>query len=332
MSLERFTLVVARLHNQKALFATDVGSGLVSRPKTLPCRYFYDEEGSALFEEICKLPEYYPTRTEREILEVRAGEIVALVASPLTLVELGSGSAEKTRLLIESILGRQATLRYIPIDISQDALKQSSQRLVEDYRRIEIDAIAGDYQEGLGRLPMASDGTRLILWLGSNVGNFHRDEAAKMLRRVAAKMGERDRLLVGIDLRKNRQILEPAYDDSQGVTARFNLNLLARINHELGGRFDLSTFHHRAVYDENIGRIEMYLVSDRAQQVHIDALGMDVSFAAGEAIHTEDSYKYSPAEIDALAEAAGLAVAGQWFDQRRWFSETMFVHQCARLP
>jgi L-histidine N-alpha-methyltransferase len=312
-------------NGHRSAFACDVEVGLTTSPKRLPCRYFYDEHGSLLFEEICRLPEYYLTRTERQILHERASEIAALFPEEIALVELGSGSATKTRLLIEAFLEVHRTLRYVPIDISPTILEESSHALLRDYPRLEIMAVAAKYEEGLVQLQSETDRPKLILWLGSNVGNLDREEAAGFLGRVRETMTPRDRVLVGIDMRKERTVLERAYDDAQGVTARFNLNLLARINRDLGGHFDLSAFRHRAIYHEEQGRVEMYLESLRSQQVRIDRLDLDVSFAAGELIHTENSYKYSSEEITALARSANLRLDRQWFDADRRFSVNLFA-------
>ncbi len=322
---QRFRLIATSASNRLAALARDVRQGLTATPKHLPCCYFYDAEGSLLFEEICQLPEYYLTRAEREIVEAQAGEIARQFATNVTLVELGGGSAVKTRLVIEAFLRRQETLRYVPIDICSAMLEKSALRLVEDYPGLEILAIAAEYREGLRHLQAETKRSKLILWLGSNVGNFHRPEAADFLREVREPMTAGDGLLIGIDLRKDRTVLERAYDDAQGVTADFNLNLLARINHELGGHFDRDAFQHRAVYDEEQGRIEMYLVSRHAQRVRIDNLDLEISLQAGEAIHTENSYKYSPAEIEALASAAGLRVSAQWFDSQQRFSLSLMA-------
>jgi dimethylhistidine N-methyltransferase len=312
-------------NGHRSAFAYDVEVGLTASAKRLPCRYFYDEQGSLLFEEICGLPEYYLTRTERRILEERAGEIAALFPEEIALVELGSGSATKTRLVIEAFLKAHRTLRYVPIDISPTILEESSRGLLRDYPRLEIAAVAAKYEEGLLRLQAETDRPKLILWLGSNVGNLDREEAAGFLRAVRETMAPRDRLLVGIDMRKEQAVLERAYDDSRGVTARFNLNLLGRINRELGGRFDLSTFQHRAVYNEPAGRVEIYLDSRLAQRVWIEGLDLEVPFAAGESIHTENSYKYSRQEIGDLAGAAGLRLERQWMDVQGWFSVNLFA-------
>jgi len=323
--LERFTLIAPEAENHSDEFAREVEAGLTGLPKSLSCRYFYDREGSLLFEAICELPEYYLTRTEGEILLEHASEIASRFSTDTTLVELGSGSAAKTRILLEAFLSRSDELRYVPVDISHTMLEESSLTLLEEYAHLEIVAIAGEYHDGLRQLRAVVEGPKLILWLGSNVGNFERAEAARFLRRVQDTMSPSDRLLVGIDLRKDRAILEKAYDDSQGITAQFNLNILARINCELGGHFDLEAFRHRAVYNEEIGRIEMYLVSTRAQRVAIDQLDLEVQFAAGEAVHTENSYKYSFVEIEALAAAAGLRLQRQWLDAGCRFSVNLFA-------
>ena len=321
----RLRLIEGGRGRDLAALAGDVRSGLTSSPKRLPCRYFYDREGSLLFEAICRLPEYYLPQAERESLLTSAAEIVSCCPPGAVLIELGSGSATKTRILIEALLLRQEALRYIPIDISRTTLEESSRDLLRDYPALDVTAIACEYQEGLARLNGDADAPKLILWLGSNIGNLDRAEAAHFLGRVGGLMSPADRLLVTIDLRKDRAILHRAYDDSRGVTARFNLNLLARINRELGGHFDLEMFRHQAVYNEERGRIEMYLVSNRSQSVSIDGLGIEVPFAEGEAIHTEDSYKYSLPEIVALAETAGLLVERQWFDGDRHLSVNLLA-------
>jgi dimethylhistidine N-methyltransferase len=317
--MPRFRLVELTGGDPVADFAQDVAAGLTAQPKHLSCRYFYDGEGSRLFEAICELPEYYLTRAETEILKRHASEIASLFPDEVTVVELGSGNAVKTRLLLEAILpGRQ--VRYVPIDICRPVLEQSAADLLQRFPSLEILAIAAEYYEGLRQLRSGSDRPRLIVWLGSNIGNFTREEAASFLGRIRDTMTPADRMLVGVDLRKDRTVLEAAYDDAAGVTADFNLNLLARINHELNANFDMHAFQHRAIYNEDLGRIEMYLVSTRAQSVTIGRVGLMARFAAGETIHTENSYKYSLAEINAVATAAGLQNQGFWQDTAGRFS------------
>jgi L-histidine N-alpha-methyltransferase len=321
----RLTFVAGNTSNRLAAFARDVRKGLTANPKTLPCCYFYDGEGALLFEEICTLPEYYLTRAEHEILAARADELVSRFGDAPTLVELGSGSSAKTRLLIEACLSRHGKLCYVPIDICSTMLEQSARRLMEEYPHLEIHAVAAEYRDGLRHLAALETGPRLILWLGSNVGNFHRDDAVHFLREVRATMALADALLVGIDLRKDRAVLEQAYNDTQGITAEFNLNLLVRINRELGGHFDLDAFQHQAIYHEDLGRIEMYLLSKMDHHVSVDNLDLQVALAAGEAIHTENSYKYSCSEIESLAVASGFRITSQWFDEHRQFSVTLLA-------
>jgi L-histidine N-alpha-methyltransferase len=321
----RLSRITTSTSNRLAAFARDVRDGLTAHPKHLSCCYFYDDEGSLLFEEICDLPEYYLTRAEREILETRAAELVSCFRTPPTLVELGSGNAAKTRLLIEAFLKGHERLRYVPIDICGTVLEQSARQLLRDYPGLEMLAIAAEYRDGLRHLEQTIAGPRLILWLGSNVGNLDRLAATHFLQEIRGAMTAADALLIGIDLRKDRAVLERAYADSQGVTADFNLNLLVRINRDLGGHFRLDAFEHRAVYNEEAGRIEMYLVSKQDQRVRIDNLNLEVSLANGEAIHTENSYKYSLPEIESLATAAGFQIASQWFDVQRRFSVNLFV-------
>jgi L-histidine N-alpha-methyltransferase len=309
-------------------FAADVRHGLTAAPKRLPCRWLYDEVGSRLFEQICAVPEYYVPRAERSILEAHAGDIAAALPPGATLVELGSGNAAKTRLLIEAFLARApGRVRYIPIDISPSMLVASSRDLLADYPRLDITGIAGTYEEGLVHLSSLheklGDVPRLILWLGSNVGNFGRAEAAAFMREIRRDMRPDDRFLLGVDLRKDPAILALAYDDPAGVTARFSLNFLARINRELEGEFDLADFRHRAVYDAADGRVGIYLVARRAHRVAIGALDITVSFAAGEAIHTEDSYKYDDGEIAALAGASGFDVVERWTDPEVRFASVL---------
>jgi L-histidine N-alpha-methyltransferase len=301
-------------------FASSVLAGLSARPRRLSCRWLYDERGSRLFERICQQPEYYPTRAELSILRERAGEIASALPAGGALVELGSGSALKTRVLIEELIARDGALRYVPVDISRSMLETSSRALLQQYPQLEILGVAAEYRDGLRELRRRVAGPRMVLWLGSNVGNFERPAAAAFLAEVRAGLSAADRLLLGVDLRKDKAVLERAYDDAAGVTADFDLNLLARINRELGGDFDLAGFRHRARYDERRGCVEMHLVSLREQRVRIAALELELDFAAGEDIHTENSYKYSPAEIDALADACGFEVETRWFDAERRFS------------
>jgi L-histidine Nalpha-methyltransferase len=303
-------------------FAADVRAGLTASPRQLSCRWFYDREGSILFERICALPEYYIPDAEAEILEARAGQIVAALPGCAAVVELGSGSARKTRRVLEAFL-EHGRLTYVPIDVSVDVLVASSRGLAADYPGLDVTAVAGTYEEGLERLAEVAPAPRLVLWLGSNVGNFPRPQAAAFLAGVRERLGAGDALLMGVDLRKDARTIELAYDDPGGVTAQFNKNLLARVNRELGGDLDLDAFAHRATYREDEGRVDISLVSRRAQRIRVGALDLEVELGEGEAIHTEDSYKYSLAELYDLAEAAGFAVAGRFFDAARRFCDIL---------
>jgi dimethylhistidine N-methyltransferase len=303
-------------------FRDDVRRGLTASAKHLDPRYFYDALGSALFGAICELPEYYVTRAERQILESHAPEIAAACRTPVArLVELGSGSAKKTRLLIDAILGRQESLVYQPIDVDADMLETTRRELTAEYTRLEVRGHRGDFHDvaAVGRV----EGRTVVLFLGSSIGNLDHRAAAALLRDIRTILGPDDRVFVGFDLVKSPVILENAYNDALGVTAAFNLNLLARINRELGGTFRLDRFSHRAYFNTVESRIEMHLVSADAQSVRIEALGLDVPFEAGEAIHTENSYKYDDASIAALATAAGLHIEQRWTDAREWFADVL---------
>jgi L-histidine N-alpha-methyltransferase len=304
---ERFALYRDPHPVRVASFAEDVRAGLGTRPLSLSPKYFYDDLGSALFEAITRLPEYYLTRVERDLLATYGREIAGALPGPLELVELGSGSAVKTRILIDAILERQPALTYHPIDISADAVTDSSLALAAAYDALRIIAYAGDYFPLLRDKRLVTHSRVLALFLGSNIGNFEPDEARELLRLVAAARHPGDGLLIGYDLKKDPSILELAYDDPTGVTAAFNKNLLARMNRELGADFDLSAFRFRAHWDEERGAVQSFLVSERACRAHIPAAGLSVDFAAGETIHTESSYKFTREQIVALAAECGFA-------------------------
>ncbi len=322
---ERFTLITTDNEIFTNNFSEDVSAGLTSEPKYIPFVYFYDHIGSQLFEKICELPEYYLTRAETNILESNVKDIVSQFPEKTALIELGSGSSTKTRILIDKFLECQGLAYYSPIDVSYQMLKESSYSLLKSYPDLEINAVAARYNEGIHQLNIQTEQQKLITWLGSSIGNFDRSEVTTLLRHIQETMFHHDRLLIGIDLRKDSTILEKAYNDKQGVTAKFNLNLLTHINRELGGNFNLNNFCHQAIYNENIGRIEMYLISKGDQKVFIKELDLEVSFTTNETIHTENSYKYSLDEIDMLAEETGLYVEQQWFDPARLFSLNLFA-------
>ena len=323
-------LVIHDLASQavRTSFAEDVHEGLLSQPRHLFPKYFYDELGSQLFEAICLLPEYYLTRAENEIMASHADEMVAEVGSPLRLLEMGSGSASKTRRIIEAILKEQGKLLYTPIDISAYALETSSRVLLQAYPRLSINAFASDYYNGLkafGSSATRSAGRTLALFLGSNIGNFDRKEAVTFLQALRSVLAPDDALLLGADLKKEREVLLAAYDDSLGVTAAFNLNLLARINRELDADFNLRAFRHTVVYDEDAGRIEIYAESLRAQTVRVGKLDIEIRFEEGERIHTENSYKYDMADLSALAAETGFTLSRTWLDSMKRFSSNLFI-------
>ncbi len=306
-------------------FPRDVRRGLTSQPKYLLPKYFYDPLGSHLFEAICLLPEYYVTRAEHEILSTHRDAIIDAVGGPRALVELGSGSSRKTRLLVEALLARREDLLYCPIDISEDALARSGKAMLQTLPGLRINAFSTDYEtaldalaEGAGeRVPRART---LLIFLGSSIGNLEPPEARTLVSRIRSILQAGDSFLLGADLKKSSKILIPAYDDALGVTSAFNLNLLVRINRELHGDFRLENFHHRAVYEEQHGRIELYLQSREKQSVPIRALDISVELERGEVIHTEYSYKYDLQQISSLAEVSGFELEQSWLDRKRRFS------------
>ena len=306
-------------------FAGAVRAGLVAEPRTLPWAYFYDETGSRLFDAICQLPEYYLTRIEDSILRRHAGAMVADLASTgaleeePTLIELGSGSAMKTQRLIAAGLRDHGRLHYVPIDVSPSALEESARRLAGRFRALRVTGYVADYRRGLERIMARARGPRLIIFLGSSLGNYAMDSAAELLTMIGRTMRTDDRLLLGTDMAKEPSVLEAAYDDAQGITAAFNLNLLHRINRELGADFQVEAFQHRAAYHPDRGRVEMHLISTRDQTVRIPAADLAIRFAAGESIHTESSHKYTAEMLAWLREHAGFVEEAAWIDDRGWF-------------
>ncbi len=320
-----FTLL--RVDSAADDFARDVRSGLTAPNKSLPPRWFYDPLGSALFDAICFLPEYYVMRAEAEVLTQHAREIVDRWGSKVRVVELGSGAARKTRILLDALSARDAEVEYVPVDVDAAMLERSGRDLLSEYPQLRITAICSDFARPsipIARLPL-HDGRTIVLFLGSTIGNLDPEAAIAMLRDLRSVLKPGDALFLGADLRKSAAILEPAYDDTLGVTAAFNRNLLVRMNRELGADFDLDAFAHRAFYDQVHGRIEMHLVSIGAQRVHIAALDLTVEFSDGESIHTESSYKHDASTLDALAEASGFTIYKMWTDAREWFTDALFV-------
>jgi dimethylhistidine N-methyltransferase len=290
-------------------FAADVLAGLTAKPKSLPPKYFYDAAGSALFERITQLPEYYPTRCELALLRDNAPAIASLFPQNCALIEFGSGSSKKARIL----LGAAATIEaYIPVDLSGDFLQQDATLLRRDFPRLAVHPVIADFTKSLAIPPALAALPRVGFFPGSTIGNFERHEAAAFLRHAGERLGPGAVLVIGVDLVKDPAILCPAYNDAEGVTAKFNLNLLARINRELGADFDLGTFEHHACYNREHSRIEMHLASTRRQKVRVN--GKAVTFRAGETIHTENSYKYTLEAFEALAHGAGWSPLKVWSD------------------
>jgi dimethylhistidine N-methyltransferase len=303
--------------------AADVLGGLSQPRKCLPPKLFYDARGSALFEQICELPEYYLTRTERAILESNIDVIAEAAGNVHTVVELGAGSASKTALLLQTLAKRDGLITYVPIDVSGSALQAAACQLHARVPRLRVAPVVADYT---CEMPMPNDsGPRLILYIGSSIGNFEPMEAAALLARVRRTMQVSDRLLLGVDLSKSPRVLLPAYDDAQGVTAAFNKNILHRINRELEGDFELDRFRHVAVWNQQESRVEMHLESAVAQQVWLKGLPRGFCFAAGETIHTENSYKYTPAMLRWLFGAASMTSLQSWTDDRHWFELHMLA-------
>jgi len=294
-----------------AKMAREVRLGLTAKPKELAPKYFYDERGSQLFERITELPEYYPTRAEREILTARSSEIVAAAGKPGTLVELGSGSAAKTRHLLSAMRDADCLQAYVPVDISEEITHETAESLVEEYPGLLVRGLVCDFEHDLERIPGGQDG-QLIAFLGGTIGNLYPDARRRFLTRLAALLGPEDSILLGTDLVKEPERLEAAYDDAAGVTAEFNKNVLRVLNREFGGDFDPATFEHVALYDVDEARVDIRLRSLADQMVRLDGLDLNVRFAAGEEMRTEISAKFTRERLEAVYEEAGLVLSG-WF-------------------
>jgi len=303
--------------------ASAVRDGLTARSKRLPSWLFYDETGSDLFDQITRLPEYYVTRTERRILDAHAAEIVAQAADPRTgsrlrIVELGAGSADKTRLLLKAAIDYQGTVVYEPIDVSPSALEAARERIEREIPNTTVCPSVYDYTQEFD-LESADPGMRrMVLYIGSSIGNFEPRQAHKLLTAVRCALDPDDTILLGVDLRKDVRTLLAAYDDAAGVTARFNLNLLARLNRELDADFDLDAFGHRAVWNDLESRMEMHLESLDAQSVRLPGLKLEIAFRKGERIHTENSYKYETGQAEEMLDDAGFTPESTWTDERNW--------------
>ena len=299
-------------------YAEEVSRGLTARRKHLPCKLFYDQAGSALFEEITELPEYYLTRTELEMLEEYSREIIQTAGAPVSVVELGAGTATKTTTLLRAVARRQLRVKYFPVDISRSALGEAQARVRQEFPGALIRPMVADFSNGFGFLRQIA-GRKLVLYLGSSIGNFDPADAVRMLKRVRGQLSPGDALLLGTDMVKSGELLVPAYDDAQGITAEFNKNILRRINRELGANFDLNSFRHIAEWNPEASRMEIYLESTRSQSVRLPMADILVQFASGERIHTENSYKYRMEMVERMLCASAFGLDQSWFDRQRWF-------------
>jgi len=324
MENERLTIHRENLDKVVSPFS-GVLLGLTSIPKSLPAKYFYDDLGSILFEAITLLPEYYTTRVESEILSENATEIVNCLDGEIVLIELGSGSASKTRHLINSIFNRQKYLTYIPMDVSKSAIELSSESLLDNYPNLKIEAYVEDYIDVFKKIKLDSSKRALVLFLGNSIGNISIEESIELLQTIRGSMSVGDALLLGTDLIKSIDILEPAYDDSLGVTGAFNLNILNHLNRKLEADFDIKSFKHLAFYNSDLHRIEMHLESQKEQTVFIKALKQRVYFIVGERIHTENSYKYNTEILSNLALKTGFKLMQSWYDRQSYFSDNLFI-------
>lgn len=303
-----------RLDPQVQEFGRDVLEGLARPQKMVPPKYFYDARGSELFVRITELPEYYPTRTELGILRERAAEIAAQIPPGAAIVEFGAGAATKIRIL----LGAYRAAAYVPVDISGGFIESQADALRQNFPRLAVYPVAADFTRPFALPEAVRDLPKVGFFPGSTLGNFEPQEAGRFLDSARGILGRSAQMVIGVDLEKDERVLLPAYDDAAGVTAQFNLNLLVRINRELGGDFDVTSFRHRAIYNRDHHRVEMHLVSLRDQTVHM--LGERFAFRAGESIHTENSYKYSMARFQALAVRSGWRPMQCWTDAARMFS------------
>ncbi len=321
MNHEPGRLAVLDLEPAKSDFLSEVIAGLLRMPRTLPCKYFYDERGAALFQKICELPEYYITRTETAILRLYAHEMAQCIGARCELIGLGTGAGTKTRILLEEL---EAPAVYVPIDISKKQLRQSTALFHQLFPQLEILPVCTDYLQPFDLpSPLHRAARKIVYFPGSTIGNFEPRESTEFLRRIVDLCDKNGGLLIGVDLQKDPDVLERAYNDSQGVTAQFNLNLLRRANHELQADFDLERWRHRSIYNSAAGRIEMYLISEIDQTVHI--ANHEFRFRSGEKITTEFSYKYTPQGFTVLASAAGFEFARMWTDEARLFGVFYFT-------
>jgi L-histidine Nalpha-methyltransferase len=322
---DRFELIeVPRSHATRS-FAREVTEGLTSSPKRLSSKYLYDDVGSALFDAITRMPEYYLTAAETEILRDWGWEIVRMLGEPIDFLEAGSGSAAKTRVLIAEALRVQDRLRYSPIDISTEALRASSLALVESFPQLSIRAYAGDYFDVLTSPKLRLERRTLAMFMGANIGNYEPPDALRVMQLLSGALRPGDALLLGVDLKKDVDMLERAYDDPPGITAAFSKNVLARINRELDADFDLRNFKHIVLYDSNRGSVDSFLEAQEPVTVVLRKAGIDVTFAAGERLHTESSYKFTDDDVARLGAAAGFTAGKTWHDRQKRFGVRLLI-------
>jgi L-histidine N-alpha-methyltransferase len=324
----RVTVEDALGADRGATLADDARHGLTRPLKQLPPKHLYDMRGAALFDRICELPEYYPTRTERAILERIADELIAATGAG-ELVELGSGSAAKTRLLLDAMAAAGTLQRFVAVDVTEQVVRVGAAELTREYPGLHVHGLIGDFERHLDRLP-APRAPRLVAFLGGTIGNFDASGRRRFLRTIAGLMSDEDHLLLGTDLVKDRATLEAAYDDAEGVTAEFNRNVLHVLNRELGANFDPSAFHHVASFDAENEWIEMRLRAREAQEVALPGIGLTVRFAEGEEMRTEISAKFTRERVAAELTAAGLALRGWHTDENEWFALSLATRAAAR--
>ena len=315
---ERLTVVNLRDGDDGKESGEDIVAGLTADPKSLPPKYFYDQRGSELFEQICELPEYYPTRTETAILKGVSGAI-AQKTGPCEIVELGSGSSTKSRILLNAYESAGYPLRYLPVDVSDTMLTESAEKLLEEYSTLSVCAIASTYEPALKALPPKQLPARMIVFLGSTLGNFQPDECKLFLGKISQTLEIGDYFLLGLDLQKETSVLEAAYNDAQGVTAAFNLNMLRHLNRRFEGNFDLDNFAHVALYNSDEHQIEMYLESLTAQKVRLEALNLAVGFGECYRILSEISRKFNLKEMSEWLSRPSLDIVETFTDENQWF-------------
>lgn len=321
--LDSIILPSTTLRTKESLAVAEaVAEGLSAKQKRLPCWLFYDTAGSMLFEKITRLPEYYLTSREHAIFSRHASEMIAaatgLAEQPLSVVELGAGSASKTLVLLRTLMARQSRILYVPVDVSEAALKLASKNVHAALPGIEVQPICSEFTREKS-LNLPTEGRRLALYIGSSIGNFGPADAVELLQWLRSQLLPGDALLLGTDMVKNPASLLAAYNDSAGITAHFNKNVLTRLNRELGANFAANAFEHRAIWNASEGRIEMHLDSKRNQTVHVESLHRSFAFKRGESIHTENCYKFTPEAVEDMLLKSGYILEQSWYDEDRWF-------------